>query len=99
MRRRWCPGRCVPGRSLMQAELVALRITHDGGHRPAVAVRLDQLRTELLEPFDFGELSTRLDMDVEVHPVLGDLGLGYTLEEQPRLQAPGVAACRRDRKS
>jgi hypothetical protein len=57
----------------VNAELVALRVAHDVGDRPAVIVRLDQARTELLQPFDLGQLALRLHAHIQMHPILGDL--------------------------
>lgn len=72
----------------VQAELVALRVAHDIRERPAIAVRLGQLRAKSDEAIDLGRLAIFIDMDVQMHPVLRRLAFGHALEEEPGLDTP-----------
>jgi hypothetical protein len=60
----------------VHAELVAFGVAHDIGERAAVVVSRNELGTEGREPGDLFSLAVRVDMDVEVDPVLRELAFG-----------------------
>src|SRR6516162_9383883 len=78
----------------LEAELVSFRIPHHNVVLPAPVVSLDGGRPEangslhglghLLDPFLQWDLPPPTDVDVEVHPVLHDLGFRYALEVDAR---------------
>jgi hypothetical protein len=80
----------------VQAELVAFGVAHDVGERAAVVMGGDQFGAEPGQAGSFIRLAAGLDVDVDVNTVLRDLAFGHALEEQPRLGACRVAACRDD---
>src|SRR6266498_1797972 len=90
---RWAACRST-GQTSVQAELVAFRVAHDMCQRPPVAMRLDQPRTEPYQACNLGRLLVGIDVDVKMHPVLGDLALRYALEKDPGLDTRRISTCR-----
>lgn len=76
----------------MQAELVALGVAHNVGNRATIGLRIDVLRAQSYQPLDLGFLAVSVDVKVDVHAILGDLGFGNTLEEEPGFSTGRVAA-------
>ena len=81
------------GRSV-HAELVAFGVAHHISERAAILVSLDELGAEVREPGDLFGLAVRIDMDIEVDPVLRELALRNLLKEEPGLHTPRVPASR-----
>lgn len=76
-----------PVHSLVDAELVALRVLHD---RPGAAGLVDRAQdggAEGLQPFHGGVAGVGAGVEVEVEAVLGGLRLGDLLEEQAAAEA------------
>ena len=84
----------------MQAELVALRVLEDDPVLVALVDRPDLGRAGGHGPLDRGRdqgagllgrcAPAAADGQVQMDPVLGRLGLGHALEEQPRPHAVGI---------
>src|SRR5436309_2471038 len=74
----------------LETKLVALGVAHDRPSVPGMLAELDELRAPTNEPRHRVVEHLPTDRHVEMHPVLRDLLLRDTLEEEARTRPLGV---------